>query len=84
MSQASPSGFKSTKHKKSNPTFLDKFEQFCRIVDQYLRWPFQLLSVLCCFVFMDAEIAWKASLCVLSVGNISAVRALIEKWKGCP
>jgi hypothetical protein len=84
MSQTDPSGFKSTKHKNSNPTFLDKFEQFCRIVHQYLRWFIQLIAVLGCFAFMNAEIAWKASLCILSVGNVSAIGALVEKWKGHP
>jgi hypothetical protein len=31
---------------------------------------------------MDAGIAWRASLCVLAVGNASTIRKLIDKIPG--
>lgn len=82
MSQIKPQVSKTSNAKKSTPTKLDRFEQFCRIVNQYLRWPIQLIAILCCYVFMNPEVAWRASVCILAVGNASTIKRLIDKISG--
>lgn len=76
-----PSKRSTPNHQSQKPTWLDNLEQFCWILDHYLRWPIQVVAILMCFALIP-ETAWRASLCILAVGNTSTIGKLIDKIPG--
>lgn len=83
MHQIKPQVPKASNRKKSGSASLDRFEQICRIIDQYLRWPVQLIAIVVCYIFInDPEVARNASLSILALGSTPTIRKLIDKIPG--